>query len=461
MLQPCDILLEDLEKFPEGHNLTIPIMASAASLAPDQSADLLAMVAHCECVNAADALEDVHQRFARHEFEYMAVLDNGELVGLCARRQVGMILGARFGFALHSRKPIRETLLCVTTVRVGEPVSSVLKAVFSRPDETFFDDVVLVNEAGSFQGLIFARTLVRLQHALLLDNINQLESHERELNQKNDQMEEDLRMAREIQQALLPQEYPDIPSRVPGTGGSLRFCHCYHPAGLVSGDFFHVHAISDDAAGVFICDVMGHGVRSAFVTAMLRTLVEELRQLGGNPGELLTQMNAELRSILKPLDAPMFATAFYLMADVRTGQLRYAKAGHPNPLRLHRNDGGLEPLHCLPGSQGAPLGLMDGSRYTTNQDILGTGDVLVFFTDGINEIFDTNEREFGDEGLRNSILKRRSLALEPMLNGVVSDARHFSANGFLDDVCLLGMEFEPAGTATAILPCQPSEEIHI
>jgi hypothetical protein len=91
-------------------------MASAVSLAPD----LQTMVAHCECVNAGDALEDVHRRFASHAFEYMAVLEDGELVGLCARRQVGMILGVRFGFALYSRKPIRDTLLSATTVRVGE-----------------------------------------------------------------------------------------------------------------------------------------------------------------------------------------------------------------------------------------------------------------------------------------------------------------------------------------------------
>ena len=449
MLHPCEILAKDLKNFPIDLPYQHPIMPSAVSFAHDQTHDLVAMVAHRESVNAADALEDVHHRFAMHEFEYMAVLDNGELVGLCARRQVGMVLGARFGFALFSRKPIRETLLPITTVRVCEPISSVLKAVFSRPDETFFDDVVLVDGAGRFQGLIFARTLVRLQHALLLDNVNQLEGRQRELNEKNAQMEEDLRMAREIQQALLPQQYPAIPAHVQGAGGSLRFSHCYHPAGPVSGDFFHVHAISDNAAGVFICDVMGHGVQSAFVTAMLRALVEELRHLAGEPGELLTQMNAELRSILKPLAAPMFATAFYLMVDVRSGQLRYAKAGHPDPLRLHRDEGGLEPLHCLPGSQGAPLGLLDGTRYRTNEDVLGTGDVLLFFTDGNHEIFDAGEREFGDEGLRNSILKRRNLALEPLLNGVVEDARDFSGNGFMDDVCLLGMELEPVGAIYA------------
>jgi sigma-B regulation protein RsbU (phosphoserine phosphatase) len=399
------------------------------------------MIGHRECVQATDALEDVHQRFAKHEYEYMAVLDNGKLAGLCARRQVGMVLGARYGFALYARQPIREQMVPSTTaVRLGDPVPDVLKAVFSRPDETFFDDVALLDETGNFQGLIFARTLVRLQHALLLENIERLEKQQREINQKNAQMEEDLLMAREIQQALLPQQYPRIPVQAAANGGWLRFSHCFHPAGAVSGDFFHIHPISDTAAGVFICDVMGHGVRSAFVTAMLRTLVEELRQLGNEPGELLTRMNAELRAILKQTESPMFATAFYLMADVATGRIRYARAGHPSPLRLLRNAGKLELLPTAAGSQGPPLGLFDGSRYGANEGALGPGDVIFFYTDGIQEVFDAGERQFGDEGLQAAILKRRGLALDRLLDGLVSDARDFSANhDFLDDVCLVGM----------------------
>ena len=412
-----------------------------------QRVDLTAMIGHREFVQATDGLEDVHQRFAKHEFEYMAVLDGGKLVGLCARRQVGMVLGARYGFALYSRLPIRERMVPSTTsVRVNDPVPDVLKAVFSRPDETFFDDVALLDESGNFQGLIFARTLVRLQHALLLENIGRLEKQQREINQKNAQMEEDLLMAREIQQALLPQQYPRIPAQAGTTGGGLRFSHSFHPAGAVSGDFFHIHQISDTAAGVFICDVMGHGVRSAFVTAMLRTLVEELRQLGNEPGELLTRMNTELRAILKQTESPMFATAFYLMADVGTGRIRYARAGHPSPLRLLRSAGTLEPLPGAAGSQEPPLGLFDGSKYAANEGALSAGDVILFYTDGIQEVFDAGERQFGDEGLQAAILKRRGLPLDRLLEGIVSDAREFSANhGFLDDVCLVGMEFAEKG----------------
>lgn len=417
-------------------------MTPVVSTGAVQSAELRGMVAHRESVQVSDAMEDVHRRFAKHDFEFMAVLDGDALVGLCARRQIGMMLGARFGFALYSHKPVRDALVPATTsVSVGQPISEVLKIVFSRPDETFFDDVVLLDEAGKFLGLIFARTLVRLQHALLLENIEHLETQRKEIGEKNAQMEEDLRMAREIQQALLPQQYPRIPAHLPGTEGWLRFSHCYYPAGAVSGDFFHIQSIGDSTVGVFICDVMGHGVRSAFVTAMLRALVEEMRPLGGNPGELLRRMNCELRSILKQTNSPMFATAFYLMADASTGLIRYAKAGHPNPLHLHRDGGKLAPLICAAGTQGPPLGLLDDSQYGTNEGALTAGDILFFYTDGVNEVFDSNEREFGDDGLREAILKRRSLGLENILTGVISDAREFGGNdGFSDDVCLIGME---------------------
>lgn len=415
---------------------------------PAQNSELLGMVAHRECVQANDALENVHKQFAKHDFEYMAVLDGERLVGLCARRQVGMMLGARFGFALYANKPVSPQALvsATTAVSIGLPISEVLKIVFSRPDETFFDDVVLLNKEGKFQGLIFARTLVRLQHRLLLENIDRLEKQQREITEKNTQMEEDLQMAREIQQALLPQQYPRVPANVDGSEGWLRFSHYYHPAGAVSGDFFHVQSISETAAGVFICDVMGHGVRSAFITAMLRALVEELRPLGNDPGELLTRMNSELRSILRQTGGPMFATAFYLMADASSGEIRYAKAAHPNPLHLRRNAESLTPLVCSPGTQGPPLGLIDGSRYATNTSSLAAGDVILFYTDGVHEVFDPNNSEFGDKGLHAAILKRRGLPLQSLLNGVVSDARDFAGNShFSDDVCLVGMELIQKG----------------
>jgi serine phosphatase RsbU (regulator of sigma subunit) len=88
--------------------------------------------------------------------------------------------------------------------------------------------------------------------------------------------------------------------------------------------------------GVFICDVTGHGVRAALVTAMIRALSEELKPLARDPGNFLRKLNSDLSSILKNTGSPMLTTAFYLVANCQTGVMRFANAGHPKPLLLRR-----------------------------------------------------------------------------------------------------------------------------
>src|SRR6202047_3854880 len=80
----------------------------------------------------------------------------------------------------------------------------------------------------------------------------------RELREKNEALEQDLEMARELQQAMLPHRYPRFPYRASKEESAVRFYHFYQPSMSVSGDFFEVLKLSDPSAGVFICDVMGH-----------------------------------------------------------------------------------------------------------------------------------------------------------------------------------------------------------
>jgi serine phosphatase RsbU (regulator of sigma subunit) len=313
-----------------------------------------------------------------------------------------------------------------------------LRKVFTRPDNIFFDDVLVVDEQGKFLGVAFARTLVRLQQTLLQQNIRKLEAQQAELNRKNEEMENDLRLANEIQLALLPQQYPQL---LLNDRPALRFHHHYEPSGVVSGDFFHVFAIGEHKVCVFICDVMGHGVRSAFVTAMLRTLVHELGHLGENPGELLTRVNGELKTILKQTGDLVYATGFYLILDVQTGVLRYAKAGHPEPLCFHRADASFTSLTCPANLRGPALGLFDGSHYGTAESRVAPGDILFFFTDGLFEVFDLAGNEFGEQKLVQAIASQRSQPLDLMIKGVMEEALDFSANHqFDDDVCFVAME---------------------
>src|SRR5215472_16064182 len=100
----------------------------------------------------------------------------------------------------------------------------------------------------------------------------QLHRYAAELREKNAQLESDFSMAREIQQIFLPDQYPTFPHSAAPEESQLRFSHRYISAAAVGGDFFDIFAITDTTAGVFICDVMGHGMRAALITAIMRGL---------------------------------------------------------------------------------------------------------------------------------------------------------------------------------------------
>src|SRR5262249_8461318 len=252
------------------------------------------------------------------------------LLGMCSRQKTAALLGGRYGFSLWARKPICNHLCKQETrIKIATPIGDVLRQVFARPDENFYDDVLLVDENGRFVGFITTETLFKVQNALLLTNIRELEERDREIRQKNEQMETDLRMATELQQALMPSTYPRIAADA-GTGASkLRFCHRYLPATLMGGDFFHIARLSDDAAAVCICDVMGHGVRAALITAMMRAMIETHSVEAAEPGRLLTQLNSEFTEILKQTGTLVFVTVLYFVINIKTGTARFARAGHP------------------------------------------------------------------------------------------------------------------------------------
>jgi sigma-B regulation protein RsbU (phosphoserine phosphatase) len=413
---------------------------------PDsQQIDLRTLIGHTTAVQAERKLEDVYQLFGKNNIAFIAVLENDHVIGMCSRWQIGMLLGSRYGFSLFSRKPVRDHLLSdALRVSAQSPIASVLERVASRSEETFYDDLLLVDEQGSFLGLIFTRTLVQLQHRFLRENIERLEEKQREINAKNAEMHEELLMAREVQLAMLPQKYPTFPADVRTEASALRFSHRYQPASEVSGDFFSVVRLSNEKAGVFICDVMGHGVRSALVTAMLRAMVEELSAEASDPGGLLRRMNRDLTVILRESDNLMFATAYYLVIDTTRRCVWYSAAGHPLPLHLRRVPGLVERLGAKDNNHGPALGLFEEPVYHSSQRNLDRGDVLLFFTDGLFEAINEADVEFGEARLAAAVAERRDQPLQRLLDEVVKEVERFTGTRkFGDDVCVLAMELTP------------------
>lgn len=261
----------------------------------------------------------------------------------------------------------------------------------------------------------------------------------------NAQVKADLEMARQLQESLLPQSYPTFPAGAPAAESALRFQHRYFWTTQLGGDFFNVQNLSDTAAGVLMCDVMGHGVRPALVTAMLRALVGDLEKHVHDPGNFLLEMNRRLAAILKQIEEPLYATAVYLVADVAAGELRYARAGHPAPLHLQGGTDNVEPLP-FPHHSGAALGLFEKTEFITCRRTLGAGDRLLLFTDGLYEATDSAGEEFGQERLLAATRGRVRLPLGELMDGLLGEVRAYTeGNEFDDDVCILGMEVARTG----------------
>jgi PAS domain S-box-containing protein len=268
-----------------------------------------------------------------------------------------------------------------------------------------------------------------------------------ELRVKNAQFEADLEMARDIQQVFLMQNYPSFPRSLTPEESWLGFCHWYQPAERVGGDFFCVLPLSDTEAGVFICDVLGHGLRAALVTAIVRGLLEELTPIATDPGRLLSEINRSLMGIFRQIETPMLVSAFYLVVNTIDGKMCYSNAGHPRPFHIHREIGIAEPLR-FKGPQGPVLGIFPAATYQNSYETASANDLVVLFTDGLFEVETADDEYYGADRLLAAVRKRMHLSAGQLFGEVVAEIQGSCISGkFTDDICLLGVELRRIGLA--------------
>jgi sigma-B regulation protein RsbU (phosphoserine phosphatase) len=261
-----------------------------------------------------------------------------------------------------------------------------------------------------------------------------------QLQVKNEAYEEELLLAREIQQALAGEGFPIAMAR---DQRRLTFGARYIPISGLAGDFFEVMKIADDCYGVLICDVMGHGVRSALIVAMLRGLLEKQRAQTAEPGLFLNGLNEGLSAILERAGTTMFATAFFGVIDLAAGTFKYACAGHPGPIISGKN--GVRQIANERTQKGPGLGLIKGATYPTLEIGLAEIDRVLLFTDGVLEAENQSGEPFFENRLMEIIALKSADSLESMLDGVLSSVLAFSeGQRFDDDVCLLGFDLTQA-----------------
>jgi len=329
-----------------------------------------------------------------------------------------------------------------TVLRTGKPIVNREEVLVSNTSTVRWvatTKVPLRNRKGELVGVIGIGRDITERKA----TEEQIFRYNAEIRQRNTELEDDLHMAREIQQAFLPQQYPTFPRKASPAESAIRFCSRYIPTTAVGGDFFHILPISDTEAGVFICDVMGHGVRAALVTAIQRALVEEMLPSAGDPGRFLTEINRALLSILRRARTPMFASAFSLVVDVGRGCVRYANAGHPWPVHISRATGEVGSL-CFDNERPGPaLGVFKDAVYEMRSRPIEPRDLLLLFTDGLCEVEGNDDTFFNQEMLLEMLRKGLAKPAEKLIDETLGEIREFAlGHTFTDDVCLIGVEIE-------------------
>ena len=270
-----------------------------------------------------------------------------------------------------------------------------------------------------------------------------LKEYTQALAEQQEQMDQELALAREVQQALLPQSYPSFPKNESQANSALHFAHRYLPEGRVGGDFFTITQISDTQAGVLICDVMGHGVHAALVTAVERVLVEEIHSLAGDPGAFLGELNQRLHHFFEPLSTSMFVTAIYMVIDTATGVVRFANASHPQPLHISRAQNSVRPMGDTTKRHPFALGVTKDSVYATEEDSVKAGDFLLLYTDGLCELGEGKDMSPDDPNFLRLVQNCAQMRGDALLDGLLAQARQFAGQDeFQDDVCLVGIELE-------------------
>lgn len=262
-----------------------------------------------------------------------------------------------------------------------------------------------------------------------------------ELQAKNDAIAEDIAMARELQIALLPQQFPIIPIHQddPITT-AVHFHSLYRPSASLSGDFFDVFAIGDHKAGLLICDVMGHGVRAALVATILQAQVRALKSSWSDPAMFMNELNRVACRVLKNTHTTLFASAFYGVADLSEGTFTYANAGHPWPLRIDS----FGQTHCSSSLEcsrrGPALGLFHGAQFASCETTITPPETFLFFTDGLFEVEAPDGAIYDYESLRVAVEEVAAADLTNLCERVVDRVTSFSGrHEFADDVCLISM----------------------
>lgn len=256
----------------------------------------------------------------------------------------------------------------------------------------------------------------------------------RESQQEHNQLESiknDLAIAGEIQQTILPRSFPPFPelTEVVDIYASMT------PAKDVGGDFYDFFQIDDERIGLVIADVSGKGVLASLFMAVSRTLLRATALRGVSSAECLTYANKLLCK--ESLDS-MFVTVFYGIYHYKTGMMDYTNAGHNPPYLLR----GGRTVECLPVASNFVVGVFDDIEFESNTLTFGIGDTLLLYTDGVTEAFNDKREQFSESNLQDILASmHESSSAKEVVTSVLQSVKIFSGDyPQSDDITLLSLQ---------------------
>jgi sigma-B regulation protein RsbU (phosphoserine phosphatase) len=303
-------------------------------------------------------------------------------------------------------------------------------------------DSVRHSERGHFLGVVYLDSrrptafseldrqildALAVEAASILDNARLVERE-----RQRQRLEQELNIARDIQQALLPRGFRDFPY--------LAITGVHTPCLAVGGDYFDVFPLSDDRTAILVADVSGKGLGAALLSTMLQGALSGMT-LGSDPVRVFNHIN---RFLCEHAEVGRYATMFFGILD-RTGQLVFINAGHPSPLILRRDD-----VTELLTEGSFPVGLIPEADYTAATINLQPSDTLILFTDGVTEAMDPGHQLFGDTRLREVLAGQHDMPLEDLQKTILNSVETFTRGASqTDDITVLLVRYRAAALGAA------------
>jgi serine phosphatase RsbU (regulator of sigma subunit)/anti-sigma regulatory factor (Ser/Thr protein kinase) len=340
--------------------------------------------------------------------EFDLVANDALIAYLHATPGVIELASLRLESPLLTRLRAEGAQLLVPLLSQGELVGMLTLGPRRSEQEYVGDDkALLANLATQAAPALRVAQLVRQQRA---------EARERE------RIAQELRVARLIQQTLLPREIPALPG--------WEITPYYEPAREVGGDFYDFITLPHGHLGLVIADVTDKGVPAALVMATTRSVLRAAATRLESPGSVLARVNDML---VPDIPANMFVTCFYAVLDPATGRLQFANAGH-DVAYWRTAEGELHELRA----RGMPLGLMEGMVYEEHEVRLGAGDHILLYSDGLVEAHNPGREMFSFERLAGLVAASPQSG-QPLVGRLLDELARFTGPGWVqeDDITLV------------------------